>query len=160
MAKSRHAAVVAAVAKDGANRIEQDQFARRLHAAMVNKGLSNSDLARAVWGETTDTKGYKVARNRDRIAVYLKGAGMPEAGTLHKLAEVLGVPKEQLAPSVTAAVVDRERPEFAMTMVPGQSGRVHLQMNMLVPLTLAVEVSKLIEADKRPAVPGIDTDDE
>lgn len=52
------------------NREELERFARRLHVAMTAKGLSNSDLARAVWGETADGKGYKVARNRDRIGVY------------------------------------------------------------------------------------------
>lgn len=41
---------------------EYEDFARRLVDAMARKGMSQSDLARAVWGSTTDTRGRDVAR--------------------------------------------------------------------------------------------------
>ena len=107
---------------------------------MKKMGWSNSDLARAVWGETTDTKGYKVARNRDRIAVYRRGAGFPEPSTLHKIAEVLGVAKDELAPELMAAAIDREHPEFSMTTV---GEHMQVQMNALLPPSIAAEISKL-----------------
>lgn len=115
---------------------------------MTAKGWGNSDLARAVWGETTDTKGYKVARNRDRIGVYLRGDGWPEPKTAEKMAEVFGIPKEELMPDVTAATVDREHPELALTMVAGHTDKVHLQVNALVPLTIASQIIALIEQSK------------
>jgi transcriptional regulator with XRE-family HTH domain len=139
-------------------RVELDQFARRLHAAMNAKGLNNSDLARIVWGEAKDAKGYTVARNRDRIGVYLKGDGFPEPKTLAKLAEALDTTAEELAPEITAASVDRERPELAMTMVSGHADKVHVQVNALLPLGVAVEISRLVERAKRKPVPGVDED--
>lgn len=132
-------------------RVELDQFARRLHALMNQRGMNNSDLARAVWGETKDGKGYTVARNRDRIGVYLKAGGFPEPKTLSKIAEVLGVKPEELAPEITASAVDRERPELAMTMVAGHHDKVHVQVNALLPLGAAVEISRIIERAKREA---------
>lgn len=141
-------------------RVEIDQFARKLHAAMNAKGMSNSDLARAVWGEVTDGKGYKVAKNRERIGVYLKGEGFPEPRTLAKLAEALDTTSEELAPEITASTVDRERPELAMTMVSGHSDRVHVQVNALLPLRAAVEITRIVEHAKRPMVPGVDIDPE
>lgn len=145
--------------KTQVERVELDQFARRLHAAMNAKGMSNSDLARAVWGETKDGKGYTVAKNRDRIGVYLRGEGFPEPRTLAKLADALDTTPTDLAPEITAATVDRERPELAMTMVAGHPDKVHLQINSIVPLAIAVEISRLFERAKRkPGVPGVDVD--
>jgi len=122
---------------------------------MKKKGWDNSDLARAVWGETTDTKGYKVAKNRDRISVYLHGAGFPKPSTLHKIAEVLGVAKDELAPERMAAAIDREYPEFSMIAV---GEHMHVQMNALLPPSIAAEISKLYAQAKamvtREAVKG------
>lgn len=138
--------------------IERDTFARRLHAAMQDKGMSNSDLARAVWGDVTDSQGYKVAKNRDRVAVYLKGTGFPEPATLHKIAEAVGVSKDDLAPTMASSAIDADRPEFAISMVSGSIDKCHVQINALLPLTVAMEIGKLYEASKRKAVPGVDTD--
>lgn len=131
------------------SRMENQQFARRLHAAMTAKGMNNSDLARALWGETEDSKGYKVAKNRDRIAVYLRGEGMPAPGTLHKMAGVLGVPKEELVPEVATPNIDRSHPEFAMKMIAGDTNRVQLQINAVVPLSVAVQIMALYEHAKK-----------
>jgi hypothetical protein len=137
-----------------------NQFARRLHAAMVAKGMNNSDLARAVWGETEDNKGYKVARNRDRIGVYLKGRGFPEPRTLGKIAKALGTTSEELAPEVMVSPLDdTSTSDFAMHTVPGQADKVFVRINMMLPLGVAVEISRLIERSQRAApVPGIDSD--
>jgi transcriptional regulator with XRE-family HTH domain len=131
--------------------IEMQQFARRLHQLMTQKGWSNSDLARQVWGETTDTKGYTVAKNRDRVGVYLRGEGLPEPATLEKIAGVFGITKEDLAPDLTAAAVDRDKPEIGFTMVQGHTDRVHLQINTIVSLSVASQIVALIEQAKSAA---------
>lgn len=136
------------------------QFARRLHQLMTDRGWSNSDLARKVWGETVDKKGYTVAKNRDRVGVYLRGEGLPEPATLGKMAEAFGMSKEELAPDLTAAAVDREKPEIGFTMVQGHTDRVHLQINTLVPLSVATQIVALIEqakAAKNALANGTDT---
>ena len=106
---------------------------------MNKKGFNNSDLARAVWGETTDSKGYIVARNRDRIGVYLKGQGFPEASTLAKIAKVLDTTAEELAPHTAAAEVDGN--EFSTNLV---GDCMHVQMNMMLPLPIANEIARLV----------------
>lgn len=135
-------------------------FARALHAATQAKGMSNSDLAREIWGETKDSKGYAVARNRDRIAVYLAAKGAPEAATLHKMAEILEVPKGSLADEMMTAVVDRTRREFSIDVIEGDARRVHIVVDTIMPLSIALDISKLYEKAKAldAPVPGIDTD--
>jgi transcriptional regulator with XRE-family HTH domain len=142
-------------------RMENQQFARRLHQAMTDKGMNNSDLARALWGETEDTKGYKVAKNRDRIAVYLRGEGLPAPATLHKMANILDVPKEELVPDLSTPTIDRSHPEVAMKMISGDANKVQLQINGVVPLAVAVEIIKLYEqAKKAGEARGADEEDQ
>lgn len=75
-------------------RPELQSFAARLRQGM--NGRNNSDLAREVWGTIKDVRGYNVAKNRDRIAAYLNGSAYPEPENLAKIADVLGIPIEEL----------------------------------------------------------------
>jgi hypothetical protein len=67
------------------------EFAVWLAAQMAARGFNHSDLARAIWGTIKDTRGYDVARNRDRIGAYLSGNSYPELDTVYALAEAFSV---------------------------------------------------------------------
>lgn len=129
-------------------RIETEQFARRLHKLMLDRGMSQSDLARKVWGKTTDGRGYDVAKNRDRISVYLRGQSYPDPVNLSKMADALGVPVEELAPDAVASAVERENPEVQMTAIAGHSDKVFLRVNKLVPMTVAAQIISLLSEQK------------
>jgi transcriptional regulator with XRE-family HTH domain len=121
------------------------QFARRLHELLVEKDMSQSDLARRAFGEETSKKtGYTGAKGRDRISAYLAGKTYPEPRTLQKLAEALGTTPEALAPDAVAAAVDRENPAISINMVEGHSDKVHLIVNKLVPLSVAMEIGSIL----------------
>jgi transcriptional regulator with XRE-family HTH domain len=126
--------------------LEVQQFSRKLAQLMRAKGWSQSDLARAVWGE--NDKGY--GRNRDRISVYLQGRGYPDPKNLGLIAEALEVSAEELAPDLTAATIDKERPELAMTQVAGHPDKVLLRVNKLVPATVAAEVIAILVKHQSP----------
>jgi transcriptional regulator with XRE-family HTH domain len=79
-----------------ADKAEMEIFRRRLLDVMAEKRMSQSDLARAIWGNTTDNRGRTVAANRDRISNYCNGKQYPEPETLIKLAQALSVPVERL----------------------------------------------------------------
>ncbi len=133
----------------GVTQIQNENFARRLQQLMVERGLSQSDLARTIWGETTNADGRTVARNRDRISVYLKGKTVPDPVNLQKLAEALGVDPADLAPDVIGAAVERENPELSMTVVAGHSDKVYLRVNKLLPLQYAVKIVNVVEEADR-----------
>lgn len=124
--------------------MENEHFARVLNKRMLELGMSQADLARAAFGETTDNRGYTVARGRDRISSYLHGKSLPDPVNLQKLADALGMSPESLAPDITAATVDRENPEVALTAIAGHSDKVLLRVNKLVPLALAAQIVTLI----------------
>jgi transcriptional regulator with XRE-family HTH domain len=72
----------------------------KLIAAREAKGWSQSDLARAIWGQIPSSRGYPVARNRDRISVYEKGLNSPSPRNLKRLADALGVAPADLLDGV------------------------------------------------------------
>jgi transcriptional regulator with XRE-family HTH domain len=129
-------------------RLEIQSFARKLHNLMIAKGLSQSDLARAIWGKTQDVRGFDVAKNRDRISQYLKGLSVPEPTNMAKLAKELGVTVAELAPDATAAAVDRANPAVSMTMIAGHADKTHLQINQLVHLKTAAKIMALLSEDE------------
>lgn len=125
-------------------RLQQQHFSRRLHTAMITKGWSQSDLAREIWGSMVDPRGRTVARNRDRISQYLRGRSYPEPQTLERLATALGVPRDELAPDITAATVERENPEVSLVSVAGHPDKTFLQVSKLVPMSVALRVLQVL----------------
>ena len=128
---------------------------------MKREGMSASDLARQVWGPKIDKRGYSVARNRDRISHYLAGTSYPEPQNLQIICKVLNAPLEELAivPRTTGHTYeyhDNPGPRFPrptpktlnMTTVPGQAGKIRLQLDMVLSWDLAGRVYQmLLEAD-------------
>lgn len=123
---------------------DQTPFPRRLYELMAERDMSQSDLARACWGAKTDSRGYNVARNRDRISAYLSGKALPDTKNLRKLAKALGVDEAQLAGDRAGTAADRRQPEIAMTAIAGHEDHVHLRINKLVPLAVAAKVIQMI----------------
>lgn len=122
------------------------EFARKLHALRTARGWNQSDLAREVWGEVEDPNGRMVARNRDRISRYEKALSFPEPDNLTALARVLNVTPEELAPGATAAAVEREVPAVSMVSAHGHPDKTHLQINVLIPLDVAIRIAAIVNA--------------
>lgn len=124
--------------------MELEQFASRLQQFRTEKGWSQSDLAREVWGVTKTKAGREVAKNRDRISTYEMGKSWPDPHNLMKIADALSVPPEELAPDITASTIDRQNPELALTAVAGHSDKVHLKVNKLLPMNIATLIMQLL----------------
>jgi transcriptional regulator with XRE-family HTH domain len=112
------------------SRPELERFRANLLRAMTERNLTSSQLAREIWGTTTDTRGYKVARNRDRIAHYLAGTGYPTAPVLEKMAQVLGVDPAQFAKDEVAATTGNNTPSSEARVAQ----RLGVSMNILTPV--------------------------
>ena len=119
-------------------------FARKLRRLLAQKRMSQSDLARACWGEEEMTGGYFGARGRDRINKYVTGKALPDPDSLVAIATVLDVPPADLAPSVVGKALEREHPEIRMTMIAGHREAVHVSIDSVMPLAVAVQIIALI----------------
>ena len=144
--KSRGVAIAAPLNLDQAKR---GSFASNLRRLRLDANLSQSDLARKIWGDTTDSRGYTVARNRDRISYYEAKKAVPEAHTLKVIADVLGTTVEELAPDLIARDTDKQKdPEISMAMVKDRTDLVHLRVNTLCTLGLASKIIALLTDER------------
>jgi len=126
----------------------QKDFADRLAKWMKDKGYSQSKLAREIWGSMKDSRGYDVARNRDRISAYLAGAGLPETENLQKLCDALGCSPDDLVGPVgtTRPLTRRTNPiDVQLATVSGQPDMLMIVANTILPAGTAIEILKLIQ---------------
>jgi transcriptional regulator with XRE-family HTH domain len=120
------------------------KFQHNLKQLRTSKGMSQSDLARLIWGTMTDQRGYEVARNRDRISAYERGRASPEEENLKKIAEALGVTASELAPELSGQR-GRNAPA-TVTMRVLEGGNVHLEVNTITTLAIASQVIAALSA--------------
>lgn len=127
--------------------IGQQSFGRRLRQLLDEKGMNYSDLARLVWGKTTTKNGYEVAKNRDRISVYVAGKAAPDARNLKKIADVLGVEVADLAPDrIGVAMLENQHPAYSITKT-SEGDKVFLRINKLVSEQVATKIIVLLTAN-------------
>jgi transcriptional regulator with XRE-family HTH domain len=128
-------------------RTQQTRFGQFLMELLERKKMTQSDLARAMWGEEK-TKTGVAAKGRDRISVYIKGSQVPSRETLQLMAAALQVRVEELTDAVQRAPVDLLGARtMTITDVAGQPGRVLLQINKTVPRKVAAQIMALLVED-------------
>lgn len=71
-------------------------FSERLQRIMTERDLSQSDVARMIWGDMEAADGG--ARNRQVVSKYLSGEVSPRMGTKRKLAAALNMKMADLDP--------------------------------------------------------------
>jgi transcriptional regulator with XRE-family HTH domain len=133
----------------GANALEMLGFKDRLLRARTERGWSQSQLAREIWGSMVDERGYTVAKNRDRISAWEGGRAVPDPQNLQKLCDVLGLTLDQLAPDLVAKSIGKSEPEIQITM--GHNGNpnlVLLSVRTFTSLATAMKVGTLLAEDK------------
>jgi len=120
-------------------------FKQRLYLVRRDKGWSQSELARRVWGEMEDKRGYMVAKNRDRISAYESGRSVPERSNLDAIAEALGMSVAELAPDLVLSkphTLGNDPSGVSVKMVPG--GKAHLRVDCVVSAATAMAVAEML----------------
>jgi transcriptional regulator with XRE-family HTH domain len=115
-------------------------FGDRLADTLRKKDMNYSDLARMVFGVSTDKNGYTVARNRQSIGRYIAGEQMPDPQTREKIVEALGVPYDELFPEV----MPHERPGSGVVLTQVDKKMSRLRLEVVVPTSVALEIIKTI----------------
>lgn len=130
------------------NPVLEGPFANRLYRLRQARRWSQSDVARAIWGEKENKAGRMEAVKRDAISTYEKGEVKPTRATLDLLAEVFGVTVEELAPDVLAerAAWGGSGSSVEVTMLSLPGGMMHLKIDKIIPADLAAQVITLLSA--------------
>lgn len=122
--------------------VKQD-FGRRLYKLMLNKGWRQSELAR------------KAGMQRSSISAYIRGNTLPTPVNIDKLAAALGVSDpDDLLPKHLVGSTLSDRPVFELRAGSTGQGRVHVRLDMVMPMDIASEITALVkraqdDADKR-----------
>jgi len=127
---------------------EYQVFAKLLREAMHARKMNASDLARAIWGTTTDPRGYDVARNRDRVGAYLAGTGYPSRETLPKLCEAVGL-DPNLVPLPTRSSAPREfsgTPDVTFTLMTEHPGICSMYIRKMMPVEIGMKIMELLNS--------------
>lgn len=123
-------------------KLDYEEFAKRLYHLLVQRGWKQSDLARRCFGEVRSTKGHMLARGRDRISAYIRGKAVPDPSNLKKIADAFEITVEELAPDIAQGTMEREEPSLYVHAVPG-TGKVLLKTQYLVPQEYVAELIAL-----------------
>lgn len=130
----------------GVDRLQAEEFSKRLWTLLAERRLSQSAFARLVWGEKEDPKtGAKTAKGRDRISDYIAGKALPSPAMLSDMAKALNMTPEELAPDIATAAAVRETPEIQVTVAKGRPDLLHVQIDVLLPAELGAELMALLQ---------------
>lgn len=120
------------------------EFSKRLLRAMAEKGMSQSDLARACWGDAPAANGASYPKGRDRISKYCRGEQLPDAEGIASICRVLEMDIADLAPGFYKTK-DEVPWTVSMASVASQPGFVALHVDVLVRWADAAEAVRLLE---------------
>ncbi|GAV35464.1 helix-turn-helix protein [Roseomonas sp. TAS13] len=115
------------------------EFGRRLQAAMLARGWSQSELAR------------RAGIGRDSISVYIRARSMPGPGHLNALAKALGTTAEELMPGLSAQTTARiysqtsDHPGAPLALRMLEDGSCWLSVNQNVDFGTAVKIIELLK---------------
>jgi transcriptional regulator with XRE-family HTH domain len=122
-----------------------ESFGDRLRRILIERNMSQSDLARLVFNETrTDNRGYDVVVGKDRISAYINNRAKPEPKTLKQIANALKMTPEELAPEVVSEASKNSTPTILVEALSGRTDKVRLQIHKLVPLQTAVKIMAML----------------
>lgn len=75
--------------------IDMSKFPTSFRSLLAKKGLSQSDVARSVWGIRIDRYGNTLVKNREIISSYCRGTARPTARKLREIVKALGMTEQE-----------------------------------------------------------------
>lgn len=115
--------------------LTKEEFGRRLHRMLLDRGWRQSELAR------------RADIQRDSVSVYIRGKSFPTPLNLSKMAKALGVKTEDILPNYMETAVANDEPDFELKVSPGDDTRAWVRLNRLLTLETAVQIAALVQAD-------------
>ena len=120
----------------------KQEFGRKLHAILLERGWNQSEMAR------------RAGIGRDAISTYVRGRSLPEPATLKRMAEALGMEPTELLPNAFEAAVDNGLPALEIREAVGHPGKAWIRVNQRVSTQQAIRIMQILqERDDGPTAP-------
>lgn len=120
--------------------LTKQEFGRRLHALLLEKGWNQSELAR------------RAELGRDAISTYVRGRSFPEPTSLKRIADALGTTPTDLLPNAFESAMDRDLPAIEIREASGHPGMSWLRVNRKVTTQQALRVLQILAEKEREGV--------
>lgn len=117
--------------------LTKEEFGRRLHAEIINRGWNQSEMAR------------RADLRRDAVSTYVRGTVLPSPTALRKLADALGMEPSDLLPNSAIAAIDSDHSSLSMKVSSGAPNTAWLHVNRLVTVETAAQVIQMVTADAK-----------
>ena len=112
----------------GSTQQEKKEFGQRLYRAMLQKGMTQSELAKAT------------GLDRMRISSYIRGQSLPRSvDYLKRIAAVLSVKPEDLLPSK----IEGEQPLYSTAVSP-DGKQMRITADVWVPVAVGAQIVQLL----------------
>ncbi len=122
-----------------------ESFGDRLYRILLDRNMSQTDLARLVFNESRyDKRGYEVVVGKDAISQYINGKATPTPKRLKRIADALKVPVDELAPELLASTRPGAASAIKIEAIAGHIDKVLLQIRRIVPLETAVRIAGVL----------------
>ena len=116
----------------------RQEFARRLQRAMIEKGWTQSELARRASPFAPDTRMI-----RDNVSKYIRGKVLPGPLHLEALCKALGKRPTDLLPARPSGGTSHELPSFDMRDLG--NGTAWLRVNQAVSWETALKIATMVK---------------
>lgn len=116
--------------------LTRKEFGKRLYTLMLEKGWTQSELAR------------QADVLRDSVSNYVRGLDLPGPQNLKKLAKALGTTSEDLLPNTIEATIDMETdPPFEVKASKDDPTRSWVRLNREVSTSTVLKIMQALEED-------------
>lgn len=117
--------------------LTRKEFADRLYALMVERGWTQSELAR------------KAGIERDSVSRYMNQKNLPDANNLEKMAKAFGIAAADLYPNFDIAAIDNddEDPVIEMRVIEADPTRALLIIRREMPTAMAAKVIAILSEE-------------
>jgi transcriptional regulator with XRE-family HTH domain len=119
--------------------LERHDFAKRLYRMILEKGWTQSELAR------------RSGVQRESVSNYVNANTMPDLPNVKKLAGALGVKPEDLLPNISEAQFDRDiNPSLEIKASSDDPSRSWVRLNREVSTATVLKIMQVLEEDAAP----------
>lgn len=122
------------------NALTKQEFGRRLHKMIAERGWNQSELAR------------RADMKKDSISAYINAKRWPTPSSQEQLAKALGVTVDELFPNAILYAAQEEVPAFELKVASGHPGMAWIRINRWMSMDAATRITAIInEEDGRDA---------
>jgi len=123
-----------------------NDFAHKLNRLLDENDMSQSDLARRLWGRSLKTNdGRVVPYGKDRVNQWVKARNLPDEEIRDELCKILKTTRDDLFPGDTIRDLGSSPSPFELKFVSGKPGMCILRSEVILSIDDGLRIGQIID---------------